>query len=122
MIGTSLHIYKEILITIDSNKKIYSAPFLEAFTTLQVQFILYCIIFIKIPLKFTCSFHFQTSKLVLDEYFSGEPLQDVGQFYSFDSLPQPIAPTGSNTTDIPLSPPASPNVVTNGQNDDPPGK
>lgn len=66
-------------------------------------------------------FFFQTSKLVLDEYFSGEPLQDVGQFYSFDSLPQPIAPT-SNVSDVPLSPPESPNVITNGQNDDPPGK
>ncbi|KAF5273632.1 hypothetical protein FQR65_LT04631 [Abscondita terminalis] len=45
---------------------------------------------------------FQTSKLVLDEYFSGEPLQDVGQFYSFDSLPHPT------TNDLtPISPPES---------------
>lgn len=59
---------------------------------------------------------------MLDEYFSGEPLQDVGQFYSFDSLPQPIVPA-SNATDAPLSPPESPNVITNGgQNDDLPGK
>ncbi|XP_066137824.1 eukaryotic translation initiation factor 4E-binding protein Mextli isoform X2 [Euwallacea fornicatus] len=32
----------------------------------------------------------RTSKLVLDEYFSGEPIHDMAQFYSFDSLPQPI--------------------------------
>ncbi|KRT78541.1 hypothetical protein AMK59_7814 [Oryctes borbonicus] len=53
------------------------------------------------------------SKLVLDEYFSGEPIQDIGQFYSFDSLPQ----TGEVTHE-PLSPPdsiPSPSVVANGQ-------
>lgn len=55
----------------------------------------------------------RTSKLVLDEYFSGEPIQDIGQFYSFDSLPQAIA------ADLPpLSPPdslPSPGFVPNGQ-------
>ncbi|KAK4879216.1 hypothetical protein RN001_007362 [Aquatica leii] len=46
----------------------------------------------------------RTGKLVLDEYFSGEPLQDIGQFYSFDSLPQP---TRNDSTSSPLSPPES---------------
>lgn len=46
----------------------------------------------------------RTSKLVLDEYFSGEPLQDIGQFYSFDSLPQPL---GNDLAASPLSPPES---------------
>ncbi|XP_019876983.2 eukaryotic translation initiation factor 4E-binding protein Mextli isoform X2 [Aethina tumida] len=60
-----------------------------------------------------------TSKLVLEEYFSGEPIHDVAQFYSFDSLPQPIV---ANDVDegAPLSPPESlPSpqpVVANGQN------
>ncbi|KAK9754356.1 KH domain [Popillia japonica] len=53
------------------------------------------------------------SKLVLDEYFSGEPIQDIGQFYSFDSLPQT-----NEVAHEPLSPPdsiPSPSVVANGQ-------
>ncbi|XP_045471103.1 eukaryotic translation initiation factor 4E-binding protein Mextli isoform X2 [Harmonia axyridis] len=49
----------------------------------------------------------RTSKLVLDEYFSGEPINDVTQFYSFDSLPQSGTST-NDLTEIPLSPPASP--------------
>ncbi|CAH0557542.1 unnamed protein product [Brassicogethes aeneus] len=54
----------------------------------------------------------RTSKLVLDEYFSGEPIHDVAQFYSFDSLPQPIL-AGNDLLDQevgtggPLSPPES---------------
>ncbi|XP_018573979.1 eukaryotic translation initiation factor 4E-binding protein Mextli isoform X2 [Anoplophora glabripennis] len=61
----------------------------------------------------------RTSKLVLDEYFSGEPIHDVTQFYSFDSLPQPII-----TDDIPsapLSPPESipsPEILTNGESEE----
>ncbi|KAG5892126.1 hypothetical protein JTB14_032348 [Gonioctena quinquepunctata] len=61
----------------------------------------------------------RTSKLVLDEYFSGEPIHDVTQFYSFDSLPQPILPEEFPTT--PLSPPESlpsPEIVTNGESED----
>ncbi|KAF2882415.1 hypothetical protein ILUMI_23785 [Ignelater luminosus] len=60
----------------------------------------------------------RTSKLVLDEYFSGEPLQDIGQFYSFDSLPQPIVT--HDLTGSPLSPPESlPSPgLSNGQADD----
>lgn len=72
-------------------------------------------------LKLQCNLVFielQTSKLVLDEYFSGEPLQDIAQFYSsFDSLPQPII--ASNDV-VPLSPPESipsPGVF-NGQSED----
>ncbi|XP_022912052.1 eukaryotic translation initiation factor 4E-binding protein Mextli isoform X2 [Onthophagus taurus] len=62
----------------------------------------------------------RTSKLILDEYFSGEPIQDIGQFYSFDSLPQAeiVLPVSE-----PLSPPESlpsPNVVPNGQVEEPP--
>ncbi|XP_044751187.1 eukaryotic translation initiation factor 4E-binding protein Mextli isoform X2 [Coccinella septempunctata] len=49
----------------------------------------------------------RTSKLVLDEFFSGEPVNDVTQFYSFDSLPQSGAST-NDLTEVPLSPPASP--------------
>lgn len=63
---------------------------------------------------------FQTSKLVLEEYFSGEPIQDVAQFYSFDSLPQPILSEDfPNST--PLSPPESlpsPEVITNGEKEE----
>ncbi|XP_072382265.1 eukaryotic translation initiation factor 4E-binding protein Mextli isoform X3 [Diabrotica undecimpunctata] len=61
----------------------------------------------------------RTSKLVLDEYFSGEPIQDVAQFYSFDSLPQPIISEEFPST--PLSPPESlpsPEVVPNGEVDE----
>ncbi|CAH1105685.1 unnamed protein product [Psylliodes chrysocephalus] len=61
----------------------------------------------------------RTSKLVLDEYFSGEPIHDVTQFYSFDSLPQPILSEEYPST--PLSPPESlpsPEVVPNGEADD----
>ncbi|VEN54385.1 unnamed protein product [Callosobruchus maculatus] len=50
----------------------------------------------------------RTSKLVLDEYFSGEPIHDVSQFYSFDSLPQPILPDDFQRAATPLSPPESP--------------
>ncbi|XP_056629929.1 eukaryotic translation initiation factor 4E-binding protein Mextli isoform X2 [Diorhabda carinulata] len=60
----------------------------------------------------------RTSKLVLDEYFSGEPIHDVAQFYSFDSLPQPIITEEFPIT--PLSPPESlpsPEAVHNGQTD-----
>ncbi|CAG9814539.1 unnamed protein product [Phaedon cochleariae] len=63
----------------------------------------------------------RTSKLVLDEYFSGEPIHDVTQFFSFDSLPQPIVSDEFNTTG-PLSPPESlpsPEIVTNGDNEEP---
>ncbi|KAK9869396.1 hypothetical protein WA026_003152 [Henosepilachna vigintioctopunctata] len=49
----------------------------------------------------------RTSKLVLDEYFSGEPINDVTQFYSFDSLPQ-SATSINDLTEAPLSPPESP--------------
>ncbi|XP_050501556.1 eukaryotic translation initiation factor 4E-binding protein Mextli isoform X2 [Diabrotica virgifera virgifera] len=62
----------------------------------------------------------RTSKLVLDEYFSGEPIHDVAQFYSFDSLPQPIISEEFPST--PLSPPESlpsPEVVPNGEADEP---
>ncbi|KAJ3632825.1 hypothetical protein MTP99_009808 [Tenebrio molitor] len=58
----------------------------------------------------------RTSKLVLEEYFSGEPIHE--QFYSFDSLPQPIV---AGVEDGPLSPPESlpsPGVITNGQSDE----
>ncbi|KYB27256.1 hypothetical protein TcasGA2_TC014442 [Tribolium castaneum] len=58
----------------------------------------------------------RTSKLVLEEYFSGEPIHE--QFYSFDSLPQPIV---AGVEDGPLSPPESipsPGVITNGQSED----
>lgn len=51
----------------------------------------------------------------MDEFFSGDPLHE--QFYSFDSLPQPIV-----SEDAPLSPPESlpsPGVITNGQPDEP---
>lgn len=54
----------------------------------------------------------QTSKLVLDEYFSGEPIHDMAQFYSFDSLPQPIVP---DDLDDPLLPRKSTSPVVNGQ-------
>lgn len=57
----------------------------------------------------------RTSKLVLDEYFSGEPIHDMAQFYSFDSLPQPIMP---DEIEVPLSPPESlpsPAALLNGQ-------
>lgn len=57
----------------------------------------------------------RTSKLVLDEYFSGEPIHDMAQFYSFDSLPQPIMP---DEIEAPLSPPESlpsPAALLNGQ-------
>lgn len=54
----------------------------------------------------------------MDEYFSGEPLQDIAQFYSsFDSLPHPII---AQNDIVPLSPPESipsPGAV-NGQSDD----
>lgn len=62
--------------------------------------------------------YFQTSKLVLDEYFSGEPIHDVAQFYSFDSLPQPILPE-EFAAPGPLSPPESlpsPEIIPNGEN------
>ncbi|XP_063922569.1 eukaryotic translation initiation factor 4E-binding protein Mextli isoform X3 [Zophobas morio] len=58
----------------------------------------------------------RTSKLVLEEYFSGEPIHE--QFYSFDSLPQPIV---AGVEDGPLSPPESipsPGVITNGQTEE----
>lgn len=61
----------------------------------------------------------QTSKLVLDEYFSGEPIHDVTQFYSFDSLPQPIVT--DELPSAPLSPPESipsPEILTNGENEE----
>ncbi|XP_074040546.1 eukaryotic translation initiation factor mextil isoform X3 [Leptinotarsa decemlineata] len=61
----------------------------------------------------------RTSKLVLDEYFSGEPIHDVTQFYSFDSLPQPILSEEFPTT--PLSPPdslPSPDLVMNGETEE----
>ncbi|XP_030749641.1 eukaryotic translation initiation factor 4E-binding protein Mextli isoform X2 [Sitophilus oryzae] len=45
----------------------------------------------------------RTSKLVLDEYFSGETIHDAAQFYSFDSLPQPVLP--DSILDSPISPP-----------------
>ncbi|XP_019763413.1 eukaryotic translation initiation factor 4E-binding protein Mextli isoform X2 [Dendroctonus ponderosae] len=54
----------------------------------------------------------RTSKLVLDEYFSGEPIHDMAQFYSFDSLPQPIVP---DDLDDPLLPRKSTSPVVNGQ-------
>nr|CAH7762591.1 unnamed protein product [Callosobruchus chinensis] len=54
----------------------------------------------------------RTSKLVLDEYFSGEPIHDVSQFYSFDSLPQPILPEDFQRATTPLSPPESPKPST----------
>ncbi|XP_050306743.1 eukaryotic translation initiation factor 4E-binding protein Mextli isoform X2 [Anthonomus grandis grandis] len=57
----------------------------------------------------------RTSKLVLDEYFSGEPIHDMAQFYSFDSLPQPMLP---DDLENPLSPPESlpsPGPTVNGQ-------
>lgn len=70
------------------------------------------------PVQFNV-YHFplllQTSKLVLDEYFSGEPIHDMAQFYSFDSLPQPILP---DEIENPLSPPESipsPGPLPNGQ-------
>ncbi|KAJ8956795.1 hypothetical protein NQ318_014209, partial [Aromia moschata] len=47
----------------------------------------------------------KTSKLVLDEYFSGEPIHDVSQFYSYDSLPQPIV-----ADELPAAPPSPPNL------------
>ncbi|XP_018326887.1 eukaryotic translation initiation factor 4E-binding protein Mextli isoform X2 [Agrilus planipennis] len=60
----------------------------------------------------------RTSKLVLDEYFSGEPIQDITQFYSFDSLPQPILTP--ELAQSPLSPPESlPSPgLSNGHSDD----
>ncbi|KAL3282451.1 hypothetical protein HHI36_005635 [Cryptolaemus montrouzieri] len=57
----------------------------------------------------------RTSKLVLDEYFSGEPVNDVTQFYSFDSLPQSGAST-NDLTEVALSPPESPLGIINGAN------
>ncbi|XP_017786109.1 PREDICTED: eukaryotic translation initiation factor 4E-binding protein Mextli isoform X2 [Nicrophorus vespilloides] len=59
----------------------------------------------------------RTSKLVLDEYFSGEPIHDIGQFYSFDSLPQPIIT--NDLPPIPLTteslPPPTVTALSNGQ-------
>ncbi|CAH1993240.1 unnamed protein product [Acanthoscelides obtectus] len=49
----------------------------------------------------------RTSKLVLDEYFSGEPIHDASQFYIFDSLPQPILPEDFSSTNAPMPPPES---------------
>ncbi|CAH1133178.1 unnamed protein product [Ceutorhynchus assimilis] len=54
----------------------------------------------------------RTSKLVLDEYFSGEPMHDMAQFYSFDSLPQPIS---QNDIEAAHSPTVSSSPVLNGQ-------
>lgn len=63
--------------------------------------------------------------MILDEYFSGEPVNDVTQFYSFDSLPQSGAST-NDLTEIPPSPPASPPLAQNSpkahQLEDEPGK
>lgn len=56
----------------------------------------------------------------MDEYFSGEPIHDVTQFYSFDSLPQPIM-SEEIPTSTPLSPPESlpsPEVITNGEKEE----
>ncbi|XP_076270994.1 eukaryotic translation initiation factor mextil isoform X2 [Rhynchophorus ferrugineus] len=52
----------------------------------------------------------RTSKLVLDEYFSGETIHDAAQFYSFDSLPQPIVPDSLLESTLP-----SPDPLVNGQ-------
>ncbi|KAL1491098.1 hypothetical protein ABEB36_011746 [Hypothenemus hampei] len=62
----------------------------------------------------------RTSKLVLDEYFSGEPIHDMAQFYSFDSLPQPILPEDDVETENPFtrSDPPTPMLLTNGQASD----
>lgn len=49
----------------------------------------------------------KTSKLVLDEYFSGETISDAAQFFSFDSLKEQSLSTGDLTAEAPLSPPES---------------
>ncbi|KAJ8981411.1 hypothetical protein NQ317_010350 [Molorchus minor] len=60
----------------------------------------------------------RTSKLVLDEYFSGEPIHDVSQFYSYDSLPQPILTDELSPTALPTADELPSEIVTNGDKEE----
>lgn len=52
------------------------------------------------------------SKLVLDEFFSGEPINGVGEFYNFETLPRsPMSPNPQESLDVEQ-------VEVNGQSDE----
>ncbi|XP_060517722.1 eukaryotic translation initiation factor 4E-binding protein Mextli isoform X2 [Cylas formicarius] len=55
----------------------------------------------------------RTSKLVLDEYFSGEPIHDVADFCSFDSLPGPLLTDDLESSIYSSESRASPGEVSN---------
>lgn len=98
--------------------------FIETHFTLSMIEEVVLVTFIIFYKKIFLYFPFQTSKLVLDEYFSGEPVHDFNPFYNFNTLPQPILPD-EFTPSTPLSPPESlpsPDIVNGDKENDETGK